>query len=220
MASRARVGPWWVGSRWVVAHGWVRAWRRVETWRHVGAIRTHVGGDKARLRYWMTWWLVRWGSNVCRGQWHAWWGLHHSWGGTAWGGWGSTLLLQKWGCRSPRIRRGWLIRHLCCFWTSNPWYSEKGSGSSVAGQDGQGSGELRHLAPEAGGTRRRARVRPGARRSPSARGLCAHTAPVRPGTCGTCSPEAGPTAPGRHRGGAGLRGELIPQTGAGGQPPL
>lgn len=32
----------------------------------------------------MAWWLIGWRSNVCRGQRHARWGLHHSWGGSAW----------------------------------------------------------------------------------------------------------------------------------------
>jgi len=124
VAPRARIGPWRVRPWWIVAHGWVGAWRRVETWRHVGAICIHMRGDEARLRHWVTWWLIGWGTNVCRGHRHARRGLHHSWGGTAWGRWGSTLLLQKGGCGTSRIRRGWLVGHLCCFWTSNPKYSE------------------------------------------------------------------------------------------------
>lgn len=34
-----------------------------------------------------------------------------------WGRWGSALLLQKGGCGASRIWRGWLVRHLCGFWT-------------------------------------------------------------------------------------------------------
>lgn len=124
MAPRASIGPWRVRPWWIVAHGWVGAWRRVETWRHVGAICIHMWGDEARLRHWVTRWLIGWGTNVCRGHRHARRGLHHSWGGTAWGRWGSTLLLQKGGCGTSRIRRGWLAGHLCCFWASSPKYSE------------------------------------------------------------------------------------------------
>lgn len=128
MAPRARVRPRWVGPWWIVAHGWVGAWRRVETWRHVGAICIHMGGDEAGLRHWVTRWLIGWGADVCGGHGHARRGLHHSWRGAAWGRWGSALLLQKGGCGASRIWRGWLVRHLCGFWTSNPRCSE-GRGS-------------------------------------------------------------------------------------------
>lgn len=54
------------------------------TWRHVGAICIHMWGDEARLRHWVTRWLIGWGTNVCGGHRHARRGLHHSWGGAAW----------------------------------------------------------------------------------------------------------------------------------------
>lgn len=54
------------------------------TCRHVGAICIHVGGHETRLRHWMARRLIGRGGNVSRGQWHAWWWLHHSWRGSAW----------------------------------------------------------------------------------------------------------------------------------------
>lgn len=54
------------------------------TWRHVGAVRVHMWGDEAGLGHRVTGRLIGWGADVCRGQRHARWGLHHSWGGAAW----------------------------------------------------------------------------------------------------------------------------------------
>lgn len=124
------------------------------TWRHVGAVRVHMWGDEAGLGHRVTGRLIGWGADVCRGQRHARWGLHHSWGGAAWTergrkhrglgvggvllpaaakgmgptwrGWSATFLLQKGGCGTPRIRRGWIIRHLCCF--SWAWRRNQGAG--------------------------------------------------------------------------------------------